>query len=282
MIRRTSRILSWISILAVFGGILVNAGGSLLAGDGSEVVTLVGAFRVNVRSAPEVNPTTLVDKLMAGTQLPLLAADGDWYQVMLPSEKEAWVHRDFARLDNLRDQLVVIPKRVKIREEDRTSSPIVVRAASGLILQSTAQRGEWYQVRLPHPPDAVGWIRSDLVEIRSVGASPQAVAQATEEVQEVVSASEEMSSEVGLGAVEAAQSVAEAGATEMTAAPKEDDPMALGIPAAKDGSNRVLYLSLILACALFLAVVCLGIFVFVPKAPEPRHRQAQPSGNHRA
>jgi len=146
-------------------------------------------------------------------------------------------------------------------------------------LQSTAQKGDWYQVRLPHPPDVIGWIRSDLVELRPVVASPQAVAQATPEVQEAESASEEMLTKLDVDVVEALQPVAKIEVTKKPAALKEEYLLASTGQTAKESSNRVLYLSIILACTLFVALISIGTSIFVPKTPAPRAPQAQPSGN---
>jgi len=104
--------------------------------------------------------------------LTLLGRDGDWYQVALPKGEAVWLHSGQGRVDVERPQLEVIPKVVRIRESNDPSSPVVAKAAKGLILGFVQEQTGWYQVKLPHQDGPEGWVRSDLVAVKAAPGAP--------------------------------------------------------------------------------------------------------------
>jgi Skp family chaperone for outer membrane proteins len=159
-----------ILILSILGSLLSG----LLLGqlqEGDRAVTLVGAFKVRVRSTPEILPDNILASLFKGTQLKLTGQQGRWYQVVLAPDTPGWVHMDLCKEDQPRDQLEVIPEVARIRERASTESAMVVRAIKGQRLHLLDEANGWYRIEIPG--ETRGWVRADMVVPRPVGsASP--------------------------------------------------------------------------------------------------------------
>jgi uncharacterized protein YgiM (DUF1202 family) len=160
-----SRSRSRIIDIAVFGILFLSAGYGQLQ-PGEEVVTLIDSFKVRVRSTPEILPDNLLASLFKGTQLPVTGEENGWYRVSLPDGQSGWVHGDYAKLGQARDQLEVVFEVVKVRAQPTTNSDSVARTINGQRVHLLGEEGGWYKVQIPNETE--GWIRKDMVVSRPV------------------------------------------------------------------------------------------------------------------
>jgi uncharacterized protein YgiM (DUF1202 family) len=130
------------------------------------VVTLVDAFKVRVRATPEIMSNNILASLAKGTQLGMTGQEGDWYSVTLPDSRTGWVHIDYGKVEEPRDQVEVVYEVVRVRAEPTTDSTSNTRALRGQRLHLLEKIDGWYRVQVPNEME--GWVREDLVAPRPV------------------------------------------------------------------------------------------------------------------
>lgn len=133
---------------------------------GDRVVTVVNTPEVNVRSRPDVNPESLMGKILRGTQMKLIKKQGAWYQVLLPDGREAFVHSKYAEEGVARDLLEVSTKTANVRRNPSTAADKMASVKRGDMLSLVRERNNWYFAILPD--GRRGWIYKDLVILRPV------------------------------------------------------------------------------------------------------------------
>jgi len=133
---------------------------------GDRVVTVVNTPEVNVRSRPDVNPQSLIGKILRGTQMKLIGKQGAWYQVILPDGREAFVHSNYAEEGIARDLLEVSVGTANVRRNPSTAASKIASVRRGGMLSLDRERNNWYLAILPD--GRRGWIYKDLVTLRPV------------------------------------------------------------------------------------------------------------------
>ena len=137
---------------------------------GDPLVTVVNTDSVNVRSFPmykKDGKNTLIMRISRGTQMKRLEKRGDWYHVILPNGREAWVHGRYTEEGTARDLLEVRVSQGRVRRSSTTASAEVATVKRGDLLPLARKRNGWYLAILPGGRQ--GWIREDLVIQRPIG-----------------------------------------------------------------------------------------------------------------
>jgi uncharacterized protein YgiM (DUF1202 family) len=141
-----------------------HASGQLLTSD--QVVTLVNSFKVRVRATPQILPDNILASLFKGTQLPMTGSENGWYRVTLPDGQTGWVHGDYGKVEQARDQLEVVYEVVRVRAQPTTESDSQARAVMGQRFHLLEKVNDWYRVQIPNETE--GWVREDMVILRPV------------------------------------------------------------------------------------------------------------------
>ena len=146
---------------------------------GDPAVRVVGTDVVNIRSVPKTGQNTLLTRLPRGTLLKRVRKQGDWYEVLLPDGRQAWIYGRYAQEETARDLLEVRGRGVRVRQSPTTGSVILARVKQGEMMSLVEERNTWYRVVLPD--DRRGWVHRDLVIRRPlVSAEPEPVAPAAQ------------------------------------------------------------------------------------------------------
>ena len=138
---------------------------------GDEVVTVTGARRVRLRTAPAFEKDgadTFIRWVAKGSQFKRLAKEGSWWKVKLPDGGEAYISARYVREEVARDRLRVIPTRVNIRKNPSTAAEKIGTARRNDELLLVRERNNWFFAILPDGKRR-GWIRSDMVDRKSIG-----------------------------------------------------------------------------------------------------------------
>ncbi|WP_256761644.1 stage II sporulation protein P [Cohnella sp. WQ 127256] len=124
---------------------------------------LVGAVvnivdTTNLRSGPGIDHE-VVGKAKPGDSFPVVGAEGDWYNIPLPSGETAYVASWVVNLD-IPIQFAHIVENTNLRIGPGTDYEIVAKAKLGDSFQIVGTEGEWYQVLLPSGDNAyvASWI----------------------------------------------------------------------------------------------------------------------------
>jgi len=141
-----------------------NASGQLPTSD--QVVTLVDSFKVRVRATSQILPDNILASLFKGTQLPMTGSENGWYRVTLPDGQTGWVHGDYCKIEQARDQLEVVYEVVRVRAQPTTESDSKARAVMGQRFHILEKVNDWYRVQIPNETE--GWVREDMVKLRPV------------------------------------------------------------------------------------------------------------------
>jgi hypothetical protein len=80
----------WAAVIREPGNVIQNGVGMTLISAFPPNVAVVNVDVANARSGPTVD-STIVSQIPRGTQLPVLSQNGDWLQVRLPDQRDAWV-----------------------------------------------------------------------------------------------------------------------------------------------------------------------------------------------
>ncbi|MBO8138122.1 MAG: SH3 domain-containing protein [Desulfotomaculum sp.] len=137
-----------------------------------QMASVTGKY-VNLRSGPGTNHT-IVGRVYHGDRLTVLGKQGDWYKVRSSSGQTAWIAGWLIKVENtvlpvsrsgdFRGRtLVVTAADVNLRGGPGTSYPVIGMVDKGDRLPVTAQKGNWYQVKLGSGSNA--WIAGWLVKI---------------------------------------------------------------------------------------------------------------------
>ena len=142
----------------------------------------VSGNNVNIRPGPGTNYDPPLTQVSTGTRLTILAEEGEWFQVALPSGVKGWIigqYVDFSRSgssgavdlrglyampsDASRTALVMKPS-VNVRSSPGVDYPTVGRVTLGQKLPILGEQNNWLSVRLPDGQR--GWIAGWLVAVQ--------------------------------------------------------------------------------------------------------------------
>ncbi len=136
---------------------------------GDPIVRVVGTDRVRVRTAPmfqKDGKDTFIRWMARGTRMKRIGKRGNWYQVVLPDGRMAWISSRYVEEGTARDLLEVRPSRANVRKSATETSDKIGTVARGDMLRLDRKRNNWYLTILPD--GRRGWIREDLVIHRPV------------------------------------------------------------------------------------------------------------------
>ncbi|MDZ7260594.1 MAG: SH3 domain-containing protein [candidate division KSB1 bacterium] len=116
------------------------------------------------RRGPGTTYETLAT-LDAGTELPILDAQQNWFRIELPDGSIGWIRQDLVKKGNYKPLISI--KEGNIREGPGLDYPIMSKIELGVELTQLARRGEWHGVKLPN--GEFGWINNSLVATTTYG-----------------------------------------------------------------------------------------------------------------
>ena len=119
-----------------------------------------------IRSGPDVN-APLLQQVVQGTELHVVARDGAWLKLRLRSGEFGWIHQRLAekaapvQSSSVRIYLTK-PQLARIRVEPDLNAPVLQQVPEGTELRAVAKEGDW--LRLELSDGNVGWIHHRLVK----------------------------------------------------------------------------------------------------------------------
>lgn len=122
---------------------------------------------VNLRAGPAINQTK-VGEAKAGTTMEVLAEQGDWLKIRLPSGQEAWVAGWLVEKDFSGEFVVTAPMAggINIRTGPGTNYSILARTESNVSYPILGAAGKWLKIRLAN--GAEGWVAAWLTDKRTL------------------------------------------------------------------------------------------------------------------
>ena len=135
--------------------------------------TLMVKERAYIRYGPTIE-YDVVETVEKGTRLTLLNQKDDWYEVRTPQGNTGWIYKQFIVQTWTTSQEITVEEEplylvtntdCNIREGYGTNFPLIARVKKGTILVKIGQQDNWFRIRMPD--QRIGWIREDLVDIKS-------------------------------------------------------------------------------------------------------------------
>lgn len=109
----------------------------------AEMKGVINESGINVRSGAGTDAAK-VDMLDEGTEVEILAKEGEWFKISYDNENGVYVSADYVTVENAIGEIT--DNNVNIRQEPSTSSKIVATTKKNDIVTVVAKGGDWYKI----------------------------------------------------------------------------------------------------------------------------------------
>lgn len=154
---------------SVFLMLIVSASG--YADEQFPFLAQVSRESVNVRAGPNTN-FEVIDKLMQGAEVVVLAHSYEWYKIQLPSTAAAYVRADYIKVHR-GDIGEILGSRVNVRAKASSDSSPLGQLVKGNLVKLAEKKQDWW--KLDPPAGVNGWVHQDFLKLKSAQVPAQLV-----------------------------------------------------------------------------------------------------------